>query len=142
MSDAPMHQEMVNFFERQPHVKQAIGVVSLPIEGITMGAAGVDLKAFDVMSGGFTFVEGQAFQQPNDVIIDTFYNAQQHKHAGDSINLMGHEWRICGITASGKLAHIVFPLKVLQESSGNSNHVSQIYLKLDDPHNTESVVTY
>jgi putative ABC transport system permease protein len=133
---------MVDYMERQPHVKQATGVITVPIEGITLGATGVDLGAFDRMNGGFTFVEGHAFEQPNDVIIDTFYNSQHHKHAGDSITLFGHEWRICGISESGKLAHVVFPLNVLQGLSGNTGKISQIYLKLDDPANTAAVVQY
>jgi putative ABC transport system permease protein len=141
-TNGAIRQEMLAFLAKQPHVTQAMGVVNLPIEGVTMGAAGVDLKAFNQMSGGFTFVEGGPFQQPDDVIIDTFYNAQHHKHAGDTITLISHQWRISGIIESGKMAHIVFPLDVLQDKSGNANHVTQIYLKLDDPRNTNSVVQY
>ena len=142
LNGAPIPQQMVNYMARQPHVKQATGVINVPIEGITLGAAGVDLDAFNQVSGGFTFVEGHAFEKPDDVIIDTFYNSQHHKHAGDSINLLSHQWRVCGITESGKLAHVVFPLKVLQDLSGNTGTISQIYLKLDDPGNTDSVVKY
>jgi putative ABC transport system permease protein len=142
LSGAPMPEEMVNYMARQPHVKLAMGVVNIPIEGITLGATGVDLGAFSQMNGGFTFVEGHAFQQPDDVIIDTFYNSQHHKHAGDSINVLSHDWHICGIVESGKMSHVFFPLKVLQELSGNTGKISQIYLKLDNPANTSSVVRY
>ncbi len=139
-SGAPIPQEMVAFLAKQPHVKQAIGTINLPIEGVFLGAAGVDMKAFNEMSGGFRFVEGHAIQQPNEILIDTFYNSQHHKHAGDTINLMGHDWRISGIMESGKLAHIVFPLDVLQDVSGNPKHVTLIYLTVDDPRNTDAVV--
>jgi putative ABC transport system permease protein len=142
LSGAPILQDMVSYMAQQPHVKLATGVINVPIEGITLGATGVDLGAFDQMSGGFRFVEGHAFEKPNEVIIDTFYNSQHHKHAGDSINLLSHEWRISGIFEGGKLAHVVFPLSVLQEHSGNTGKVSQIYLKLDDPANTDSAVKY
>jgi putative ABC transport system permease protein len=142
LSGAPMPQEMVNFLAKQPHVKQAMGAINLGIDGVFLGAAGVDLKAFNEMNGGFRFVEGGPIQQPNEILIDTFYNAQHHRHAGDIVNLFSHDWRISGITESGKLAHIVFPLNVLQGVSGNPNHVSQIYLRLDDPRNTDAVVKY
>ena len=133
-------EQMIDYLRKQPHVAQAMGVVNVPIEGVTLGAAGVDLNAFNAMSGGFTYVEGRGFQTPDDVIFDTFYNAQHHKHAGDSVTMLGHQWRICGIAESGKMAHIVFPLHTLQEISGNSRHVTQIYLKLDDPGNTGAVL--
>ena len=140
LSGAPLPQQMVAFLARQPHVRQATGIVNVGIEGVTLGGAGIDLKAFERMSGGFTFAEGHGFEQPNDVIIDTFYNNQHKKHAGDTINLLSNEWRICGIVEGGKGAHILFPLDVLQEKTGNSNRVSQIYLKLDDPSNANVVV--
>jgi putative ABC transport system permease protein len=141
-ANGAIRQEMVAYLAKQPHVKQAMGVANSLIEGVTMGAAGVDLKAFNQMSGGFKFVEGGPFQRPNDVIVDTFYNAQHHKHTGDTVNMLGHDWRISGVFESGKMQHIVFPLEVLQDITGNANHVTQIYLKLDDPRNTDSVVKY
>ena len=140
LSGAPIPQQMVGLLAGQPHVKLAMGVVNYPVQGVTLGATGVDLKQFDQMSGGFTYLHGGPFQGPEDVIIDQFYADEQHAHVGDRISLLNKPWRVCGIIEGGKLAHIVFPLGVLQEKTSSTGNVSQIYLKLDDPANTAAVV--
>jgi putative ABC transport system permease protein len=137
---APIPQHMVGFLAKQPHVKLAMGVVNHPIQGVTLGATGIDLKTFDRMNGGFKYIEGGPFQGPDDVIIDRFYAAQQKVHAGQRITLLNQQWRVCGIIEGGKLARIVFPLAVLQDKTSVTDHVSQVYLKLDDPANTAAVV--
>ena len=73
LSGAPIPQQMVGLLAGQPHVKLAMGVVNYPVQGVTLGATGVDLKQFDQMSGGFTYLHGGPFQGPDDVIIDQFY---------------------------------------------------------------------
>jgi putative ABC transport system permease protein len=133
-------EKIVDWLGRQPHVKMAVGAVNQPVQGITLGATGVDLKQFDRMSGGFNYLHGGPFQGPNEVIIDQFYADQQHAHVGDRIKILNTTWRVCGIFEGGKLAHIVFPLRVLQEKTSHIGQVSQIYLKLDDLANTAAVV--
>jgi putative ABC transport system permease protein len=132
--------KIVDWLGKQPHVRMAVGAVNQPVQGITLGATGIDLKQFDQMSGGFTYLHGGPFQGPNDVIIDQFYADQQHAHVGDRITILNTPWRVCGIFEGGKLAHIVFPLRVLQEKTSHIGQVSQIYLKLDDAANTAAVV--
>jgi putative ABC transport system permease protein len=139
LSGAPLREKMVGFLQGQPHVRLAVGAISQPIQ-TPLVATGIDLAQFDQMSGGFTFIEGGPFQRPGDVIIDRYYAAQQKKHAGDHIRLLEHDWRICGIIEGGKLARIVFPLKVLQDLTSNSGSISQVYLKLDNPANTGEVI--
>ncbi len=140
LSGSPLPEALAGFFEKQPHVKLALGVVNQPVQGVTLGATGVDLQKFDAMSGGFRYVEGGPFQQPDDVIIDRYYAVEKHVHGGDHIMLLNREWRVCGIVEGGKLARIVLPLAVLQDLTGNTRKVSQFYLKLDDPANTKKVI--
>jgi putative ABC transport system permease protein len=132
--------KIVDWLGQQPHVKMAVGAVNQPVQGVTLGATGIDLKQFDQMSGGFTYLHGGPFQGPDNVIIDQFYADQEHAHVGDRITILNTPWRVCGIIEGGKLAHIVFPLGMLQEKTSNTGKVSQIYLKLDDPANTAAVV--
>ena len=132
--------KIVDWLGKQPHVKLAVGAVNQPVQGITLGATGIDLKQFDQMSGGFTYLHGGPFQGPDDVIIDQFYADQQRAHVGDRIVILNTPWRVCGIIEGGKLAHIVFPLGVLQEKTSNTGKVSQIYLKLDNATNAAAVV--
>ena len=92
------------------------------------------------MSGGFAYLEGGRFRQSDDMIIDRFYSAERHVHAGDMIMLINRPWHICGVIEGGKLSHIFVQLKVLQELDSSTGKLSQIFLKLDNPSNTAAVI--
>ena len=138
-SSASMSQGLVPWLEQQPHVTLAVGTAIAQVSGLT-SASGVDFHKFEQMSGGFDYVEGGPFRQPDDVLIDDYYARQQKVHAGDYIPLFSRKWRVAGIFASGKLAHIVLPLPVVQDLLSSTGKVTQIYVKLDDPANTKLVI--
>jgi len=92
------------------------------------------------MSGGLKYIAGGPFQGPNDVIIDRFYAEQRKKKVGDTLELVSRPWRVSGIVEGGKLAHVLVPVKTLQELEAVSGRFNQILLKLDDPANTHAVV--
>ena len=133
---------VVPVLERMPHVKIAMGVVNQSAGGPTLIATGLDLEQFKAMSGGFTYLAGGPFQGPDDVLVDEYFATQKHKRVGDSIELLNHNWRVCGIFQNGMLTHIAFPLQVLQKRTGNVGRVSHVYLKLDDPAHTDEAIRY
>jgi putative ABC transport system permease protein len=59
---------------------------------------------------------------------------------GDTIKLLNTNWHVSGIMESGKLAHIVVPLRTLQKLNGNLDHISQVLVKLDDPNQVKPVI--
>jgi putative ABC transport system permease protein len=132
-------KEFLEFFEKQPHVQAVMGVVTQSIE-LPLIVNGVDLERFKQMSGDLGFIAGGGFEGPNDMIIDRFYAEQKKKQVGDSIDLLGRTWRISGIIEGGKLSHILVPLKELQAMENATGKVSQFYIKLDDPANTNAVI--
>lgn len=138
-SGAPMSEKLVAWARRQPHVALATGVIFVPVNGLT-AVSGVHLAEFTEMSGGFDYVEGGPFQQPGDILVDDQYAAERKLHVGDTITVLNHPWRICGIFEHGKLARIILPIEVVQDLTSNKGQVSFIYLKLDDPANTNAVV--
>jgi putative ABC transport system permease protein len=138
-SAATMPQNLVKWFQQQPHVTVAVGTAIALVSGIT-SVSGVDLEEFSKLSGGFRFIEGGRFKQPDEILIDDYYARHKKVHAGDSIVVLNKKWRVAGIFESGKLSHIVLPLEVLQDLQGNHGKVSQVYLKLDDPANTDAVI--
>ena len=138
-SSASMPQNLVKALQQRPHVTAAVGTVIAPVSGIT-SVSGVDLPEFEKMSGGFEYLEGGRFQRPEDVLIDDYYARQQKVRVGDTVTLLNRKWRVAGIFASGKLSHIVLPITIVQDLQGNTGKVSQIYLKLDDPANTDAVI--
>jgi len=130
---------LIQKFEELPHVKFGTGVASHLVSGWTT-VSGIDLPAFERMSGKFVFREGHSFEKPDDILFDTYYAQQAKVHAGSKVSLLNREWTVAGIVEPGKLAHIFLPLATLQGLDGSTGKVAQIYLKLDDPTNTSTVI--
>ena len=89
---------------------------------------------------GFKFLEGTAFQGPDDIIVDEFYAREKKIHPGDHLKLINHDWRLVGIYESGKLAAIMAPIDTLQRLTGNEGKISAVYLKLNDAKAADSFV--
>lgn len=140
LSTAPMSDKMVPLLASQPNVAMAIGTVVQPLQGLDT-VTGLDLDQFSKMSGGFHFLEGGPFQKDDDILIDEFYAREKKLRAGDTYYLIGHDWHVAGVFESGKLARICVRLPVLQRVTGNPNHLSQIYLKVDNPAHVHDVVS-
>ncbi len=132
LTSAPLPEKLVARLGREPHVAQALGALNFSISGFTY-VAGVNIDAFERMSGGFRFLEGGSFRRPDDIIIDDFYSRQNDLHAGGTLRLLNRQWHVAGVVEPGKLSHLILPLDVLQDLSGAQGRVTQIFLKLDDP---------
>jgi putative ABC transport system permease protein len=130
-----MRQEVVAVIERQPLVKQAVGVLQQGT-GLFDYITGIDLAQFDKLSGGFSFTSGGPLRGPDDVMLDDYYASQHNYHVGDTIKLINHPWQVSGIFEPGMLTRVVVPLGTLQDLTANTGKVSMIYVKLDDPANT------
>ena len=139
LASAQINEKFVSLVEKQPHVRMALGVVIAQIFGFT-AMAGVDMNRFIEMSGGFRFLSGGPIQQPDDILIDNYYERQNKLKIGQSVTLINHNWRVAGIVEEGKLSHLLVSKPRLQELTGNPNRVTQIVVKIDDPANTQIVV--
>ena len=139
LSGAPLPAKLVDVLAKAPHVSVATGMVTHPVSSATF-VAGIDFSSFDRMSGGFRFLQGGPINGPDQIIVDEFYARQNHLHAGDTVNLLNRNWRVAGVVEPGKLAHLVLPLHVLQDLTGNTGKVSQIYLKVDKASDVQPVI--
>src|SRR5258708_33659129 len=117
----------------------ATGVASHLVSGWT-AVSGIDVPKFEKMSRGFSFREGHGFERPNDILVDTYFAQQAKVHAGSTLKLFNRNWNVAGVVEPGKLAHIFLPLNVVQDLDGTNGKVAQIYLKVDDPANVQSVI--
>jgi putative ABC transport system permease protein len=131
LNSAPRSDKLPAFLMQEPHVSFAMGTMIQPLYGFD-SITGLDLEAFPKLNGGFHFFEGGEPGNDDETIVDEFY-ARKHLHVGDAGELVNHTWKVSGIFESGKLARICVKLLVLQTLTGNPGHLSQIYLKLDDP---------
>jgi putative ABC transport system permease protein len=141
LSSASIDERLVGWLEKQPHVTLALGMVSQPLQGVS-SVTGIDLDRFNAMSGGFKFREGGPPRAADDIIVDRYYARQNGLHAGSKLKLLNRQWRVSGIFEEGKLARIVLPIRILQELTGNTGKISQIYVKVDKPANVRPVIDF
>ncbi len=137
LSNLPV--KLIDRLGQIPHVSFGTGVASHLVSGWTV-VSGIDVPAFEKMSGKFVFREGHSFEKPDDILFDTYFAQQAHVHAGSKVNMMNRTWNVAGIVEPGKLAHIFLPLATLQDLDGSAGKVAQIYLKLDKPANTNEAI--
>jgi putative ABC transport system permease protein len=140
LSGAPIPEKMLEVLQKQPHVALAVGMMVHPITSLTY-VTGIDLRTFNQISGGFKYLEGHSFQGPDDAIIDQYYAQQGKLHAGDQITgILNRSWHVSGVVESGKLTRVAVPLRTLQDLTGNTGKISQIFIKADAPANIPAVV--
>jgi putative ABC transport system permease protein len=54
--------------------------------------------------------------------------------------VLNHPWRVSGVVESGKLTHVAVPMRTLQDLTGNTGKVSQMFIKADKPANIPAVM--
>ena len=151
LSSAPLSEKMVARLQQEPGVALATGTMVQSLGGAFDSMQGVDFPALNKMAStwrkpgdaekeGIKFFEGTPFEGPDDIIVDEFYARQKHLHPGDHLNLINHTWRVSGVIESGKLARIMAPIDSLQRLTGNEGKISAIYLKLDNPNQSDAFV--
>jgi putative ABC transport system permease protein len=139
MSGSPMDERIEGFAAKQPNVTVATGVVVHNIGGLE-SMHGIDLQAFEKMSGGLDYRAGGPFQSDYDVLIDESYAEQNKLGVGSKIVLASHEWTVRGIVGPGKLSKVFAQRKVLQELVAGTGKVTIVYVKVDQPENVKPVI--
>lgn len=138
-SSAPMDERLVGFLAKQEGVAVATGTISQPIGGIDT-VTGVDIAKFTELNGGFKYLSGGAFQHEDDIVVDDRYAKANDLRVGSTLKILNKNWRVSGIFESGKLARIVMPMRRLQELTGNTGKLTQIFVKLADSKRTDEYV--
>jgi putative ABC transport system permease protein len=136
VSGAPAPAKIADVLRKLPHV----AVASPAIQQISTQTAvetiwGIDYKSFNALRP-FVFLSGGPFQGPNDVIVDDFFaRGGKGYHVGDSIPILNHTFRICGIVEHGKGGRKFLPIKTLGALLGAENNATLFYIKTDNPDN-------
>lgn len=139
LSQAPMSEKLVPFVQKIAGPGLVTGTMVYPIGGVNT-ITGIDYAVFTRMSGGFKFLDGGPFKNPNDVIVDDYWARQNKLSVGSQIHKMDRDWNVAGIVEPGKLARIFIPLEILQDLTANPGKLSVIFVKLADPSRTPQVV--
>ena len=138
ITSAPLSEKYVEVVSEQPHVALATPTVVQPLERINR-ITGIDYDQYNSMAN-LDFIEGGPFEDRLDVILDRFYADQNSLGVGDTLELIGQQWRVCGIVEPGKMARVVVQKNVLQELTGAVGKITMINVKLDSPENLDIVV--
>jgi putative ABC transport system permease protein len=88
----------------------------------------IDFDSYDRLGRGFLFRAGGPFQGPDDVIIDDVRAEQSGLKVGDAMQLLGRQWRVCGIVERGRGARQYIPLQTAQELLDTTN-VSMFWIQ-------------
>lgn len=137
---APIPAKNVEAFRKLPHVAVASPVIqSFNLTGGPEILFGIDYPSYNALRP-FTFIEGGPFQGPNDVIIDdVFSQTGKGVHAGDTIQILNHPFRVCGVVENGKGGRKMIPIETLGDLIGSEGKASQFFLKSDDEANEEAI---
>jgi putative ABC transport system permease protein len=136
VSGAPAPAKVADVLRKLPHV----AVASPAIQQISTQTAvetiwGIDFQSFNALRP-FVFLSGGPFQEPNDVIVDDFFaRSGKGYRVGDSIPILNHTFRICGIVEHGKGGRKFLPIKTLGALLGAENNATLFYVKTDNPDN-------
>jgi putative ABC transport system permease protein len=141
VTGAPVPVKVGDILRKLPHVAVAAPVIwELTTSPSLEIIYGIDFNSYNSITPSFRFVSGGPFQGPQDVIVDDFFSGMKHMKVGDSLEILNHNFRICGIVEHGKGARKFLPLTTIQELIGAENRASVFYIKLDDPSNSDAVV--
>ena len=141
LTGAPMPVKIGDVLAKLPHVTSVAPVVTtIGTAGTVEIIAGIDLRSYESLSGGFHFLEGGPFQHPYDVLVDDLFAQSKHVRVGDTIDILNNKFRISGIVERGKGARKFVQLSTLQDLIGAKDKATIFYLKLDDPANADAVV--
>jgi putative ABC transport system permease protein len=140
LSIASMPAKVRDLVRKQDHVVAVSPVVYQVTSGTSLEVLnGVDLETFQQVGGPLHFIQGGPFEKPYDMIVDEIYASGNNVGAGSTVNALNHDFRICGVIPPGRGSRRYVPLKTLQDLVGAESKVSALYIKLDDPNQTESV---
>jgi putative ABC transport system permease protein len=140
VSGAPVSAKVSTVLARLPHVAVAAPVTVQFVTGESLeDIFGIDFQSFNALKP-FVFTAGTPFQQPFDVIVDdVFAKSGKGYKVGDTIPILNHKFRICGIVQHGKGGRKFIQLQTLDQLIGAEGKASLFYLKLDDPAHADLV---
>ncbi len=140
VSGAPVSAKVATVLAKLPHVTVAAPVTVQFITGKSLeNIFGIDYQSFNALKP-FVFLSGTPFQGPYDVLVDdVFAKSGPGVKVGDSISILNHQFRICGIVEHGHGGRKFVPLSTLDNLIGSEGKASLFYLKLDNTNNAALV---
>jgi len=139
LSSAPMPLSMGDRLAQIPNVQAVAPTLILFNTGALSMVFGIDIDSFDRVSGGFSYYSGGPFQKPYDLLVDDLYAKSNHLKLWQTVTLLNHEFRVCGIVQNGKGARMYIPIQTAEELQQVQDKASIFWVKCTNPGYTDSV---
>ncbi len=140
ITGAPVSTKVAGVLQKVEHVEVVAPVITqLSTAGTVEVIYGIDLDSFEALGGPFHYLSGGPFTGPDSIIVDDFFAQSKNVKVGQKIEVLNHEFTVCGIVEHGKGARKFLPLRSLQELIGAQGKASIFYVKLDDARNADQV---
>src|SRR5256712_3991168 len=117
-----------------------------PVQTLVNSSAGLEIiygiepDTFDAVSNGFIWHKGRLFNAPDEVVVDDIYAKAKGVTVGDTVELVNHKFKVCGIVEHGKGARLFISLKMAQEMTGQTGKASLFFIKLTHPDRVETAI--
>lgn len=136
LDGAPVPMQIANVLAKLPHVAVATPVTTnLSLIGSVENITGIDYQGYNALRP-FVYLSGGPFKGPNDVIVDSVYAKTGHGHkVGDTVQVEGHPFTICGIVQPGKGGRKFIPIDTLDQIMGTPGNASLFYIRADSEKN-------
>jgi putative ABC transport system permease protein len=128
MSPAGASIKVAEVIAKVPHVAVS-APVNIQITSSLDNIYGIDFKSFNDLLP-FHFLSGGPFQGPYDLIVDDYIGAG--KKVGDTMKILNHPFRICGIVEHGKGGRKFIPIATMGALTGTEGKATAFYLKTED----------
>ena len=129
MSSPVLQESLGERIARLPGVDEVSAVLIMMDTRAFTVIYGIDYSSFNALSKGFLFLNGHAFEGPNDAIVDDIFAESRHLKLGDKITVLNGEFTVVGIVAHGKGARVFIPLRTAQDIGGAEKRVSMFYVR-------------
>ena len=94
---------------------------------------GIEPKDFTDLGGELIFLEGRNIEGPDEMFVDSRIANLQNLKVGDTLSLLGHQFRTVGIVQPGVGTRIFMPYKTLSEITGQPDRVSLFFVSAVSP---------
>jgi putative ABC transport system permease protein len=132
MSGASASVKVAGVLATLPHVEVATPVyIKLTASSSVENIYGIDFDSFNALKP-FNFISGGPFTGPDDLIVDDLVAAKGYK-VGDTMKVLNHSFRICGIVEHGRGGRKFMPISTMGIIDGNEGKASYFYLRTEDP---------
>ncbi len=142
ITGAPVSVKVADVLRKVQGVEVVSPVITqLSTAGTVEVIYGIDLDSFEALGGAFHYLSGGPFTGPDSIIVDDFFAQSKNVKVGQKIEVLNHDFTVCGIVEHGKGARKFLPLNTLQGLIGAQGKASIFYVKVDDPKQADTIAT-